>query len=266
MDRDEVGRQEEATVFGVHTPPTQVSVLAHTVPQLPQLFGSVLVLVHIPEQRVSPAAQACVVEVVELVDVEVEVVEVDVEVVVDVVVVVAQLGQQFVLERTVPPSLVQALADFSTSHPPSGSLQVTYPADWPQVEAAMQLRIAELHCLAKPLATITLCMQATYAEWLVNELQGHWLSNWGCNEHRTASQSTGAVVVVLGDAVVVVVDGFGFGAAAAGALCNTSAVRNAMSNGKASLGVNRLAVGVIWFTSLASYVSRALPCADGRVT
>ena len=184
----------------------------------------------------------------------------------DVVVVVAQLGQQFVLERTVPPSLVQALADFSTSHPPSGSLQVTYPADWPQVEAAMQLRIAELHCLAKPLATITLCMQATYAEWLVNELQGHWLSNWGCNEHRTASQSTGAVVVVLGDAVVVVVDGFGFGAAAAGALCNTSAVRNATSNGKASLGVNRLAVGVIWFTSLASYVSRALPCADGRVT
>src|SRR4029434_973225 len=76
-----------------------------------------------------------------------------------------------------------------------------------------------------PLATMTLWMQSTYAEWLVNELQGHWLSNWNSKEHRTASQST----------------------APAGALGNsTNAVRNATNNGKASLGVKRLKwLGVI---------------------
>jgi hypothetical protein len=79
---------------------------------------------------------------------------------------------------------------------------VTAEVPWPQVEFAMQFRIAELQSLAKPLATMTLWMQSTYAEWLVNELQAHWLSNWDCKEHRTALQSTGAVVVV----VVVVVD------------------------------------------------------------
>ena len=84
---------------------------------------------------------------------------------------------------------------------------MTAEAPWPQVEFAMQLRIAELQSLAKPLATMTLWMQSTYAEWLVNELQGHWLSNWGCKAHRTALQSTGAVVEVEEVEVVVVVVG-----------------------------------------------------------
>jgi hypothetical protein len=43
-------------------------------------------------------------------------------------------------------------------------VQVTAEAPWPQVEFAMQLMIAELHFLAKPLATMTLWMQSTYAE------------------------------------------------------------------------------------------------------
>src|SRR5437867_8446328 len=89
----------------------------------------------------------------------------------------------------------------------------------------MQLRIAELQSLA-----MTLWMQSTYAEWLVNELQGHWLSNWNCKEQRTASQSM----------------------APAGALGNsTSAVRVATSNGGASLAVNRLGVAVIWLPPLS---------------
>src|SRR5262245_3620053 len=69
----------------------------------------------------------------------------------------------------------------------------------------MQFRIAELQSSAKPLATMTLWMQSTYAEWLVNELQGHWLSNWDCKEHRTALQSPGAVVEVEVEVLVVVV-------------------------------------------------------------
>jgi len=75
-----------------------------------------------------------------------------------------QLGQQFVLERTVPRAPVHWAADCRTSHFPFFSVQVTAEAPWPQVEFAMQLRIAELHALAKPLATMTLWMQSTYAE------------------------------------------------------------------------------------------------------
>ena len=89
------------------------------------------------------------------------------------------------LERTVPPAPVHWAADCRTSHFPFFSVQVTAEAPWPPVEFAMQFRIAELQSLAKPLATMTLWMQSTYAEWLVNELQGHWLSNWGCKAHRT---------------------------------------------------------------------------------
>jgi hypothetical protein len=110
-----------------------------------------------------------------------------------------------VLERTVPPAPVHWAADCRTSHFPFFSVQVTAEAPWPQVEFAMQLRIAELQFLAKPLATMTLWRQSTYAEWLVNELQGHWLSNWDCKEHRTALQSTGAVVEVEVEVLVVVV-------------------------------------------------------------
>jgi len=117
-------------------------------------------------------------------------------------------------------------ADCRTSHFPFFSVQVTAEAPWPQVEFAMQFRIAELQSLAKPLATMTLWMQSTYAEWLVNELQGHWLSNWDCKEHRTASQST----------------------ASAGGLGNsTNAVRNATNNGKASFGVKGLGHGPLCF-------------------
>jgi len=50
-------------------------------------------------------------------------------------------------------------------------MHVTAPG-LPQVEAAMQQRMAELHC-CWPLATITLWMQVTYALWFENELQGH---------------------------------------------------------------------------------------------
>jgi len=108
-----------------------------------------------------------------------------------------------VLERTVPPAPVHWAADCRTSHFPFFSVQVTAEAPWPQVEFAMQFRIAELQSLAKPLATMTLWMQSTYAEWLVNELQGHWLSNWGCKAHRNALQSTGAVVEVEVEVLVV---------------------------------------------------------------
>ncbi len=109
------------------------------------------------------------------------------------------------LERTVPPAPVHWAADCRTSHFPFFSVQVTAEALWPQVEFAMQLRIAELQALAKPLATMTFWMQSTYAEWLVNELQGHWLSNWDCKEHRTVLQSTGAVVEVEVEVEVLVV-------------------------------------------------------------
>ena len=111
------------------------------------------------------------------------------------------------LERTVPPAPVQWAADCRPSHFPFFSVQVTAEAPWPQVEFAMQFRIAELQSLAKPLATMTLWMQSTYAEWLVNELHGHRLSNWDCKAHRTALQSTGAVVVVVVVEVLVVVVG-----------------------------------------------------------
>src|SRR5262245_18552701 len=60
-----------------------------------------------------------------------------------------QLGQQFVLEPTVPPAPVHSAADCRTSHFPFFSVQVTAEAPWPQVEVAMQLRIAELQSLAK---------------------------------------------------------------------------------------------------------------------
>jgi hypothetical protein len=129
-------------------------------------------------------------ELVVVVVVELLVVVLLVGVVVEVVLVGGQLGQQFVLEPTVPPAPVHWAADCRTSHFPFFSVQVTAEAPWPQVEFAMQLRIAALHSLAKPLATMTLWMQSTYAEWLVNELQGHWLSNWTSKEHRTALQST----------------------------------------------------------------------------
>ena len=220
--------------------------------------GTVVVVVDVEVVEVEVEVVEVEVEVVEVVDVEVEEVEVELEVVVDrvvevdvvgvtVVVVVAapQLGQQFVLPSlTVPPPLVHCAADFFTSQLGTYgvqvcvgdvSMQVTYPAAWPQVEAAMQQRMAELHC-CWPLATITLCMHWTYCAWFENELHGHWLSNWGCNEHRTASQSTGGAVVVVVDSAVVVV-GLGLAADALGN--NTSAVRNVINSRKASLGVNR---------------------------
>ncbi|HZF07043.1 MAG TPA: hypothetical protein VE932_22090, partial [Patescibacteria group bacterium] len=53
-DRDEDGRQDDATVFSVHVPAVQTCEAVHTLPQAPQLFSSSCSLTHAPAQRVVP--------------------------------------------------------------------------------------------------------------------------------------------------------------------------------------------------------------------